>query len=286
MKMADILLDTVLDSVKLIPFLFITYLVMEALEHSAGKKVQGVIRNAGKVGPLWGGLLGVMPQCGFSAAASSLYAGRVITIGTLFAIFLSTSDEMLPVLLSESVAMGTIAKILLTKVLIAIISGFAVEFVFLKLLKKKDAEMDIHIICEEEHCSCEDGILKSALKHTGKIFFYIFLISLVLNIVIGAVGEENLGTLFSNIPVLGELVSALIGLIPNCASSVIITELYIDAVIPAGAMMAGLLVNAGVGILILFRLNRNWKENAAIVVALYGIGVFWGIVIEWLGIVF
>ena len=284
--MMDILLDTVIDSVKLIPFLFLTYLVMEALEHSTGKKVQGVIRNAGKVGPLWGGLLGIVPQCGFSAAAASLYAGRVITVGTLVAIFLSTSDEMLPILLSESVSFGTIGRILATKVVIAIISGFVVEFIYVILLKKKEKDMDIHVVCEEEHCSCEDGILKSAVKHTLTIFFYIFLISLLLNIVIGMVGEDNLSMLFSNVPVVGELIAALIGLIPNCASSVVITQLYIDGVIHSGAMMAGLLVNAGVGLLILYRLNRNWKENAAIISVLYGLGVFWGIVIELMGIVF
>ncbi len=284
--MMDILLDTVIDSVKLIPFLFLTYLVMEALEHSTGKKVQGVIRNAGKVGPLWGGLLGIVPQCGFSAAAASLYAGRVITVGTLVAIFLSTSDEMLPILLSESVSFGTIGRILATKVVIAIISGFVVEFIYVTLLNKKEKDMDIHVVCEEEHCSCEDGILKSAVKHTLTIFFYIFLISLLLNIVIGMVGEDNLSMLFSNVPVVGELIAALIGLIPNCASSVVITQLYIDGVIHSGAMMAGLLVNAGVGLLILYRLNRNWKENAAIISVLYGLGVFWGIVIELMGIVF
>ena len=284
--MMDILLDTVIDSVKLIPFLFLTYLVMEALEHSTGKKVQGVIRNAGKVGPLWGGLLGIVPQCGFSAAAASLYAGRVITVGTLVAIFLSTSDEMLPILLSESVSFGTIGRILATKVVIAIISGFVVEFIYVTLLKKKEKDMDIHVVCEEEHCSCEDGILKSAVRHTLTIFFYIFLISLLLNIVIGMVGEDNLSILFSNVPVVGELIAALIGLIPNCASSVVITQLYIDGVIHSGAMMAGLLVNAGVGLLILYRLNRNWRENAAIISVLYGLGVFWGIVIELMGIVF
>ena len=259
---------------------------MEALEHSTGKKVQGVIRNAGKVGPLWGGLLGIVPQCGFSAAAASLYAGRVITVGTLVAIFLSTSDEMLPILVSESVSFGTIGRILATKVVIAIISGFVVEFIYVTLLKKKEKDMDIHVVCEEEHCSCEDGILKSAVKHTLTIFFYIFLISLLLNIVIGMVGEDNLSMLFSNVPVVGELIAALIGLIPNCASSVVITQLYIDGVIHSGAMMAGLLVNAGVGLLILYRLNRNWKENAAIISVLYGLGVFWGIVIELMGIVF
>lgn len=284
--MLDIILDTCLDSVKLIPFLFVTYLVMEALEHSTGKKISNRIRNAGKVGPLWGGILGVIPQCGFSAAASSLYAGRVITLGTLLAIYLSTSDEMLPILLSESVAIVTILKILASKVVIGIISGFVIEFVYVNLMKKKEKDMDIHVVCEEEHCSCEDGILKSAIKHTLKIFFYIFVISFALNLLIGAIGEDNLAAVLSSIPVLGEVVAALIGLIPNCASSVVITELYLQGIIHAGAMMSGLLVNAGVGLLILFRLNRNWKENAAIVATLYGLGVFWGILIEFLGIVF
>lgn len=284
--MLDIILDTCIDSVKLLPFLFLTYLVMEALEHSTGKKLSKRIQNAGKVGPLWGGLLGVIPQCGFSAAASSLYAGRVITVGTLLAIFLSTSDEMLPIFISESVAVPTILKILAVKVIIAIISGFLVEFVYVKLLKKKEKEMDIHVVCEEEHCSCEDGVLKSALKHTIKIFVYIFLISFALNFLIGVIGEEHLAALFSSVPVVGELIAALIGLIPNCASSVVITELYLQGIIKAGAMMSGLLVNAGVGMLILIRLNRNWKENAAIVATLYGLGVFWGIVIECIGIVF
>lgn len=284
--MLDIILDTCIDSVKLLPFLFFTYLAMEALEHSTGKKLSKRIQNAGKVGPLWGGLLGVIPQCGFSAAASSLYAGRVITVGTLLAVFLSTSDEMLPIFISESVPAATIFKILAVKVIIAILSGFLVEFVYVKLLKKKEEEMDIHVVCEEEHCSCEDGVLKSAFKHTIKIFVYIFLISFVLNLLIGAIGEEHLATLFSSVPVVGELAAALIGLIPNCASSVVITELYLGGIIQAGAMMSGLLVNAGVGMLILIRLNRNWKENAAIVATLYGLGVFWGIVIECIGIVF
>ena len=160
---------TIEDSVKLLPFLFFTYLLMELLEHTTGGKVQNKIKNAGKVGPLWGGLLGIMPQCGFSAAASSLYAGRVITVGTLLAVFLSTSDEMLPIFISEAVAPATIVKILAAKVCIAIISGFLAELVYVNVFKKKEKDMDIHVVCEEEHCSCEDGVLKSALKHTFKI---------------------------------------------------------------------------------------------------------------------
>lgn len=280
------LLHTIEDSVKLLPFLFITYFLMEELEHHTGSKTQSRIRNAGKFGPLWGGLLGMMPQCGFSAAASSLYAGRVITVGTLLAVFLSTSDEMLPIFISAAVPAVTIAKILAAKVVIAVVSGFVVEAVYVNLLKKKEKDMDIHIVCEEEHCKCEDGALKSACKHTVKIFVYILLITFVLTLGIEIIGEENLAVVFQNMPVVGELIAALVGLIPNCASSVVITELYLSGIIGAGAMMSGLLVNAGVGLLILFRLNRDWKQNAGIVAALYALGVFWGALIEFAGIIF
>lgn len=284
--MADILLDTVLDSIKILPFLFFTYLLMEFLEHNTGNKARERIRHAGQFGPLWGGLLGIVPQCGFSTAASSLYAGRVITVGTLLAVFLSTSDEMLPIMISEAVPMPVMAKILAAKAVIAIISGMAVEFFYVKLLKRQEEEMDIHVVCEEEHCRCEDGILKSAVKHTVKILFYILLISLVLNLMIGIIGSDTLESLFVGVPVVGELVAALVGLVPNCASSVVITQLYLDGIIGAGEMMSGLLVNAGVGILVLLRLNRDRKQNAGIIAALYGIGVFWGVVIEWIGITF
>lgn len=285
-NMLELLLDTVMDSVKLLPFLFVTYLLMEILEHQTGGRVQDRIRTAGKLGPVWGGLLGVVPQCGFSAAASSLYAGRVITMGTLMAIYLSTSDEMLPILISEAVSAGRIFKILGVKVLIAVISGLIIEFIYVKVLRKQEKNMDIHVVCEEEHCHCEDGIFLSALKHTLKIFFYIFLISLVLNFIIGAIGEDALAGIFSGMPVLGEMIAALVGLIPNCASSVVITELYLDGIIGAGAMMSGLLVNAGVGLLVLFRLNRDVRQNAGIIGTLYGLGVIWGIIIELTGIVF
>lgn len=279
-------IHTIEDNIKLLPFLFLTYLLMEALEHTTGGKVQSRIKNAGKVGPLWGGLLGILPQCGISAAASSLYAGRVITVGTLLAVFLSTSDEMLPIFISASVPASTVIKILAIKAVIAILSGFIAEFVYVSLFKKKEKDMDIHVVCEEEHCSCEDGVLKSAIRHTLKIFFYILIITFILTLIIEAIGEDKLAVVFQNIPVAGEMIAALVGLIPNCASSVVITELYLSGVIGAGAMMSGLLVNAGVGLLVLYRLNRNWKQNAGIVAALYGFGVFWGVVIEMFGIIF
>ncbi len=284
--MKEILFDTLLDSVKILPFLFLTYLVMELLEHKTGGKSKDQIRRARWSGPIWGGLLGVIPQCGFSTAASSLYAGRVITVGTLLAVYFSTSDEMLPIMISQAVPVPVMIKILGTKAIIAIISGMVVEVVYTRVLKKQEKEMDIHVVCEEEHCKCEDGIVKSAAKHTIKIFFYLLLISFVLNVIVGIIGEDTLAQFFVGTPVIGELIAASVGLIPNCASSVVITELYLDGIIGAGEMMSGLLVNAGVGLLVLFRLNRNGKQNAGIIATLYGLGVFWGVIIDLIGITF
>lgn len=284
--MLDILLDSLLDSVKLLPFLFLTYLFMELLEHHTGSVASRRIETAGKFGPLWGGLLGVIPQCGFSTAASSLFSGRVITVGTLLAVYLSTSDEMLPIMISNAVPVQTIIKILSAKAVLGIVSGFVVDYFYSHIMKKQRNKVDVHKICEEEHCHCEEGVVSSAFMHTIKIFIYILLISVCLNIMIGIIGEDTLASLFMSVPVIGELIAALIGLIPNCASSVVITQLYLDKIISAGAMMAGLLVNAGVGLLVLFRLNRDKKQNGTIVAVLYGLGVFWGILIELSGIGF
>lgn len=284
--MLHIVEHSLLDSAKLLPFLFVTYLIMELLEHYAGNKFNHTIQNAGKFGPLWGALLGVVPQCGFSAAAASFYSGRVIRVGTLLAVFLSTSDEMLPILVSESVPFSTIIKILLTKALMACVFGFLAEAIYLKLFHKKETGMEIHAVCEEEHCSCEKGVLFSAVKHTVTIFFYIFLVTFVLNVIIHGVGEETLGKMLTDVPFVGQLLAALVGLIPNCASSVVITQLYLNSVISAGALMSGLLVNAGIGTLVLIRLNRNAKQNAGIIGALYGFGAAGGILIDLAGIVF
>ncbi len=282
----DILSDTAADSFRLLPFLFFTYLLMELLEHRTGEKVLSRIRASGKFGPVLGGMLGIVPQCGFSAAASSLYAGRVITVGTLLAVYLSTSDEMLPVLISRAVPLRSIVYILVIKALIAVISGLLAGAVYTGVLKRKEKEINIHVVCEEEQCHCEDGILVSAIKHTLRIFAYIFLLSLAMNVAVEVFGMETIAGLFSGVPVPGEMIAALIGLIPNCASSVIITELYLGGAISAGAMISGLLVNAGVGIPVLFRLNRDLKQNMGIVAALYGIGVFWGVILELSGITF
>ena len=284
--MLHILEHSFIDSIGLLPFLFLTYLAMELLEHYTGNKLNEKIKNAGKLGPLWGAALGIVPQCGFSAAAASFYSGKIIGVGTLIAVFLSTSDEMLPILLSESVPVKTILGILGIKLIIACISGMIAETVYVKFLHRNNGEMDIHAVCEEEECSCEEGVLKSTLKHTVTIFFYILLLTFILNLVIHCVGEDTLSHVFSNVPILGQMIAAVVGMIPNCASSVVITHLYVKGVISSGMMMSGLLVNAGVGTLVLIRLNRNFKQNIGIIGSMYGFGVFWGIVIDMMGIVF
>lgn len=280
----DVLLDSGLDSLRLIPFLFVTYLLMEFLEHKTGDHAAGLIRRAGKAGPVWGGVLGVFPQCGFSAAASSLYAGRLITVGTLLAVYLSTSDEMLPILLSEQVNPGLILKLLGMKMVMGIITGLAADQILVRIFKSPEKKADIHAICEHEHCHCEQGsIVRSAINHTVHIVLYIFLISLMLNLVIEGIGEDNLSGLILNVPVVGQMIAALVGLIPNCAASVIITQLYLEGILNGGAMMAGLLASSGVGLLILFRLHQNPKKNLKILVLLYLSGVFWGILVQFMG---
>lgn len=278
--MFDVILDTLIDGVKLLPFLFLTYLAMEYLEHRTSAKTKKVIRNAGKTGPFFGALLGAFPQCGFSTAASNLYAGRVITIGTLIAIYLSTSDEMIPVLLSEQVSLVTILAIVGCKIVIGMAAGFLIDFVMHKTRREEDISQKIGHMCDHDHCHCDQSILKSALKHTAVILAYIIVISFVLNMVIHVVGEETLGSLILNRPIIGPAIAALAGFIPNCASSVVITQLYIGGVMSVGAMMAGLLAGCGVGILVLFKENRNLQENFKIAGLLYGIGVTAGIIID------
>ena len=278
--MLHVLEHTLIDTIKLLPFLFLAYLVIEYIEQKAGDKTTHIIQKAGKFGPVLGGLLGVVPQCGFSAAASNLYAGRIVTMGTLIAIFLSTSDEMLPILISEAVPVGTITTILLIKLGIAIVVGMLVDLIFRKK-KVEDSKEEIHKLCDEEHCHCEEsGIFKSSLIHTLQIFVYILIISFVLNLIIHYVGEENIASLVLNVPVVGPLISSLVGLIPNCASSVILTQLYLENIISMGSMIAGLLVNSGIGILILFRVNKSKKENFTILGILYLVGAISGIILD------
>ncbi len=306
---------SVADTLYLIPFLWVTYLAMEWLEHKTGERTQNAIRHAGAAGPIVGAFLGVVPQCGFSAVAATLYAGRVITLGTLFAVFLSTSDEMLPIFLAEAVPGNTILSIMGAKVVIGMVMGFVVDAV-LRLARRDRQSLRIHELCEQDQCGCNHdcrtceaaperayehhddvehthshghgwkGILLSATKHTVQVTLFIFAITIVLNIVLETVGEEALARLLGDNPAFSVFATALVGLIPNCAASVVIAQLYVEGVLGAGAMLAGLLVSAGVGLLVLVRANRPWRQNAAIIALLYVIGVFWGLVCNALGVVF
>ena len=278
--MIEVLLDTILDALKILPFLFIAYLIIELIENKAGDKTTNIIKKSGKFGPVLGGLLGIVPQCGFSAAAANLYAGKIISIGTIIAVFLSTSDEMLPILISEAVPADLIIKILLIKVIISIVVGLIVDFIFRKRNQEINKE-ELHKICDDEHCHCEEeGIIKASITHTLHILLYIFIISLILNTIIHLIGEENIANLVLNVPILGPIVASIIGLIPNCASSVILTQVYLQNIISVGSMIAGLLVNAGIGLLVLFKVNKSKKENFCILGILYFVAVISGILID------
>lgn len=282
--MLDVVLDTLVDGVKLLPFLFLTYLAMEYIEHKTTAKTKNTIKKSGKLGPLVGGILGAFPQCGFSTAGSNLYAGRVITIGTLISIYLSTSDEMLPVFLSEKVPMTTILSMIAVKAVIGMVAGFIIDFVI--RIRKSSQEQDftskIGHMCDHDHCHCDKSIVKSALNHTLTIFAFILVISFLLNTAVFFVVEDSIAGIILDRPVLGSILSGIVGLIPNCAASVVITQLYVEGVISIGATMSGLLVGAGAGLIVLFKENRDIKENIKIVALLYAIGVACGIIIDFI----
>lgn len=273
------------ESIGLLPFLLITYLIMEVIEDKIGEHAQGFVQASGKLGPVIGGVLGAFPQCGFSAAAASLYAGHVITRGTLIAIFLSTSDEMIPVMISQKAPVATIFSILGMKVVIGILGGIFVDVLLHIIRKKPRHHMDIHHLCDHDHCHCEEGSpVKSAIRHTLQIFVFILLITFAFDFIIEIVGQESLSSFILNQPLLGSIVTGLVGLLPNCASSVVITQLYLDGAMSLGAMMSGLLVSAGVGLVVLYKSNDSIRENVELTGLLYIIGVGAGILIDLLGI--
>lgn len=276
----DVLRDTIIDTARLMPFLFLAYLVMEYLENKAGAKTMMVLQNAGKKGPIIGGLLGAVPQCGFSAAAAGLYSGNILTIGTLLAVFLSTSDEMLPIMLSERVGMSMILTILGAKIVVGVVTGILIDMVtnMGKGTKKKSEVCGVH---ENMRRKCgEEGILRSTVRHSIHIGVFIFLISYMLNLLEAWIGMEELVSVVSRYPIISVFLTGLIGLIPNCASSVAITKLYLTGVLSSGCMFAGLLACAGTGLLVLLRVNKNWKKNLTIVGMLYSISVISGVLVE------
>lgn len=285
----DSLLDTIKDTVTLIPFLFITYLIMEWLERRTEEQSVAMLSRIGWLGPAVGAGVGIIPQCGFSAAAASLYSGGVISVGTVLAVFLSTSDEMVPIFISSAVSPSVIGKLLLTKFIIALITGMTLDIVIRVVHYTFRTRKHIHDLCEQDECGCEEeegGILHSALVHTVKITVFIFFISLVISLLVVFIGSDSIADFLTGIPVLGVFLSGLIGLIPNCAASVVITQLYLEGMLTPGQLLAGLLVSAGVGILVLIRTNRHQAENMRVIAALYGSGVAWGLLIDLLGITF
>ena len=355
----DILLDAGKDTLSLVPFLLVTYLALETLEHVAGDRVNGAIKRAGAAGPVVGSLLGMVPQCGFSAMAATLYAGRVVTLGTLVAVFLSTSDEMLPLLLAEQVPVQTMAMLLVSKALIALITGFIVDAAIRGLRRNARAHAvirrtvlgiavnpahvncahddhsggdiidevaeagvsadHIHELCERDHCGCDDdkdehghghehhhdhghadehhhdhghshegvpvlSIIRSAISHTVQVSVFIFLVTLILVAVLETFGESAIEQFLRGNETLAVLGSALVGLIPNCSASVVITQLYLEGALQLAPMLAGTLISAGVGYLVLFRTNRSARENALFLVMMYVIGAGWGLVLSAFGL--
>lgn len=275
------------DALPLIPFLLVTYLIMESVERADHGKAAEVVSKAGPFGPLLGAIFGAFPQCGFSAAASNFYAAGLVGIGTLISVFMSTSDEMLPIFIAEKVPATSIIKIILVKIGIALIFGYLLMFITKKFFKKQQGELAAY---REEHghdCS-EDGhgIIQEVIIRTATTMAIVLVITVILELIMDTMGEEILKSLMMDVPVLGEAVAGLVGLIPNCAASILITELYLAGVIGDGAMMSGLLVSAGVGLLVLFRENKNIKENLIVLGVLYVLSLGAGLLISALGIRF
>lgn len=273
--MIDIILETIIDSFKIIPFLFISFLIIELIEHKLSKKSIKLIKKSEKLGPLLGGILGCFPQCGFSVLATNLYITRIISLGTLISIYLSTSDEMLPILIARKSNISTIISLLAIKLLIGVTSGIIIDL----LLRKKE-KIQVTELCQEDECHCEKGIIKSSIIHTTKTTLYLMIITFILNITMYIGGEELLSNLFNKNSIFTPFLTSLIGLIPNCASSVVITELYLNNILSLSSTIAGLLTGSGVAILILFKSNKNLKENIKILLTVYLIGSLSGILIE------
>ena len=272
-----------IDTLKLVLMLFLTYLLMEFIEHKASDKARGIMTKAGDFGPAIGGVFGAVPQCGFSAAAANLYTGRVITLGTLIAVFLSTSDEMLPLMVAGNIKISKILLIIVYKTIVGIAMGFAIDLTF-RFLKVKRREINIDEICENDECHCERGILFSALHHTLSVSLFIFAITVAINAAMFFIGYETLASGVLSLPVISHLISGVVGLIPNCASSVALTSLAMSGVISTGAMMSGLFAGAGVGLLVLFKMNRHPKENAIIIGLLLSIGLVFGLLADLIGL--
>ncbi len=283
--MREILSDSVIDCLKLLPFLYLSYLAVEYTEHKMSAKTKEMIHRAGKAGPFLGSLIGTIPQCGFAAAAAGLFAGGVVSPGTLLAVFLATSDEMLPVMLSQGADGLTIVKILAAKAFVAAIAGMLVDFGLERILGRRDPIPEHMDMCEHGHCGCEHhGIWYSALNHTLKTALFLFLISLVLGFGMNRFASSGLAGSIVKFSGLEAVTAAVIGMIPNCAASVLVTELFLEGVLSGTGLFAGLLCGTGTGLLVLYRENRNLRENLALTATLAGVGIAAGIVLGRFGV--
>ena len=316
----DVLADSVIDTLKLIPFLFVTYLAMEALEHFASNKVREAVERAGTAGPVVGALLGALPQCGFSAMAATLFSGRVVTAGTLVAVILSTSDEMIPVFVAHQEPASRMLSIIAIKVVLGIVAGLLLDVALRLLHRAGDGHAHIHELCEREHCHCEEadeldddeghdgrgdhdehhehahhhghshshhgawGIVRSACVHTAQVTAFIFLISLLFGLIIEGLGVDSIRSMLAYHPVRATFIAALVGLIPNCGASVAIEELVLDGTLATGPMLAGLLSSGGVGLLVLWRTNADARQNVYVTLLVYGVAVLAGLAACALGI--
>ena len=319
----DVLADSVIDTLKLIPFLFVTYLAMEALEHFASNKVREAVERAGTAGPAVGALLGALPQCGFSAMAATLFSGRVVTAGTLVAVILSTSDEMIPVFVAHQEPASRMLSIIAIKVVLGIVAGLLLDVALRLLHRAGDGHAHIHELCEREHCHCEEadeldddeghdgrgdhdeqhdhhehahhhghghshhgvwGIVRSACVHTAQVTAFIFLISLLFGLIIEGLGVDSIRSMLAYHPVRATFIAALVGLIPNCGASVAIAELFLDGTLATGPMLAGLLSSGGVGLLVLWRTNADARQNVYVTLLVYGMAVLAGLAACALGI--
>ena len=280
--MKEILIDTILDSIKLIPFLLLAFLIIELIEHKLNNKTEKIITKSKKIGPIIGSILGAIPQCGFSVMATNLYITRIITLGTLISIYLSTSDEMLIIMISEKVPIILIIKILIIKIFFGILYGIIIDII---LSKKKQDNKTNYELCDKDNCNCNHSIILSAIKHTLNITLFIFIITLIINTIFTLLGEKYLSKILLTNNILSPLITSLIGLIPNCAASVILTELYLNKAISLGALIGGLLTSSGSSLLILLKNNKNKKENITIILLLYSLGAISGIIIELINII-
>lgn len=280
--MKEILIDTILDSIKLIPFLLLAFLIIELIEHKLNNKTEKIITKSKKIGPIIGSILGAIPQCGFSVMATNLYITRIITLGTLISIYLSTSDEMLIIMISEKVPIILIIKILIIKIFFGILYGIIIDII---LSKKKQDNKTNYELCDKDNCNCNHSIILSAIKHTLHITLFIFIITLIINTIFTLLGEKYLSKILLTNNILSPLITSLIGLIPNCAASVILTELYLNKAISLGALIGGLLTSSGSSLLVLLKNNKNKKENITIILLLYSLGAISGIIIELINII-